>query len=203
MREYRGRGMARRGSCATLRTMRTSQDHSHRRYAAGLAAFGMLALAACGASGSSYSSSAGTAAPNTPATRSSAVVSIAAGTKLGSVLGDAGARTLYTLTRNGAPVPCAGPCAAVWPPLTLPAGATATAAPGIAGIGTTVSGGREQVTEMNQPLYRFSGDTKPGDTNGDGISSFGGEWRAVRSTGVAPNTAPSATSGGSSGGYGN
>jgi predicted lipoprotein with Yx(FWY)xxD motif len=91
--------------------------------------------------------------------------------------------------------------APIWPPLTLPAG-TATTVPGVTGIGTTTNGGRVQVTEMNQPLYRFSGDTKPGGMNGDGIISFGGQWQAVRSGGVVPNTAPSSTGGGSSGGYG-
>ncbi len=204
MREYLGRGMARRASGATLLHMRTPQDHSHRRYAVGLVGFGMLVLAACGGSGSPYSSPpASTAVPSEPPAGSSAVVSVATGTKLGSVLVDVDARTLYTLTRNGAPVPCAGRCAAIWPPLTLPAGtATAIAAPGVTGIGTTTSGGRVQVTEMNEPLYRFSGDMKAGDTNGDGITSFGGEWRAVPSSGAVPSTAPSATGGGSSVGYG-
>jgi predicted lipoprotein with Yx(FWY)xxD motif len=184
--------------------MHTSPHRSHPRYAVGLVGFGMLVLAACGASGSSYSSPpASTAVPNEPPANGSAVVSITTGTKLGSVLADPNARTLYTLTRNGASVPCTSQCAAIWPPLTLPAGtATAATVPEVTGIGTTTNGGRVQVTEMNQPLYRFSGDTKPGDTNGDGITSFGGQWQAVLSGGVVPNTAPSSTGGGSSGGYG-
>jgi predicted lipoprotein with Yx(FWY)xxD motif len=164
----------------------------------------MLVLAACGSS--SYgSSSPGTAAPD-PATTGAAVVSVASTAKLGSVLTDSGGRTLYTLTNNGAPVPCTGQCATIWPPLTVPAGTTSvTAAPGVTGIGTTTGRAAPQVTEMNRPLYRFSGDTNQGDTNGDGVVSFGGTWQAVRSSAdpisIAPAPAPAPTSG-SSGGFG-
>jgi hypothetical protein len=42
-----------------------------------------------------------------------------------------------------------------------------------------MTGGREQVTERGDPLYRFSGDAAPGDARGQGISSFGGVWRVV------------------------
>jgi hypothetical protein len=54
---------------------------------------------------------------------------------------------------------------------------------------------------VGRPLYRLSGDAKAGETNGDGVETFGGEWRAVRSSGATPNTAPP-SAGGSSGGYG-
>jgi predicted lipoprotein with Yx(FWY)xxD motif len=205
VREYLGRTMPTHAARATLPHMHTSPQHqSRRRYVVGFVGFGMLVLAACGSSGSSYSSPRARApSPSKPRSSSAAVVSVARGTKLGSVLADANGRTLYTLTDNGAPVPCASQCTAIWPPLLLPAGTgVANAATGVRGIGTVIGGGGIQVTQMGRPLYRFSGDTKRGDTNGDGINSFGGEWRAVPASGAAPNTAPPSASGGSSGGYG-
>ena len=43
------------------------------------------------------------------------------------------------------------------------------------------------------PLYLFSGDQKPGDTNGEGVNAFGGLWYALSSAGnqivgSAPNS---------------
>jgi predicted lipoprotein with Yx(FWY)xxD motif len=37
--------------------------------------------------------------------------------------------------------------------------------------------GSTQVTYKNRPLYRYSGDTKAGDTNGDGV---GGIWHVAK-----------------------
>ena len=34
--------------------------------------------------------------------------------------------------------------------------------------------GSEQVTYAGHPLYRFTADTKPGQTNGEGLEEFGG-----------------------------
>jgi predicted lipoprotein with Yx(FWY)xxD motif len=125
------------------------------------------------------------------------------GTKLGAVLDDANGRTLYTLTNNGAPVPCTGQCAAIWPPLLVPAGtATVKTAAGVKGVGTMTRGDQVHVTEMDLPVYRFSGDANPGDTNGDGIKSFGGLWRAARPVGALPKSAPASAGAGSTGGYG-
>ena len=38
------------------------------------------------------------------------------------------------------------------------------------------SDGKSQVTYNGHPLYRFVNDKKPGDTNGQGITAFGGRW---------------------------
>ena len=50
-------------------------------------------------------------------------------------------------------------------------------------IGTAT--GSSQVTYAGHPLYWFSGDTKPGDTNGEGLDDFGGEWYAISPAGTA------------------
>jgi predicted lipoprotein with Yx(FWY)xxD motif len=43
--------------------------------------------------------------------------------------------------------------------------------------------GTRQVTYNNHPLYLFVKDTKAGDTNGEGLTAFGGVWYAVSPTG--------------------
>jgi predicted lipoprotein with Yx(FWY)xxD motif len=181
--------------------MQNSPRHSRRPYALGLLAVGMIALSACGAS--AYSSgSKGAPRPGNQGSGSNSVVSLQRGTKLGAVLADADGRTLYTLTKDGSPVACTGACAAIWPPLTVAAGTAATTAPGINAVGTLVAGGQTLVTVAGGPLYRYSGDARPGDTNGDGIVSFGGQWGAVQSNGASPTTATASGGGAYLGGYG-
>ena len=55
---------------------------------------------------------------------------------------------------------------------------------------------------FGHPLYTFVNDKKPGDTNGEGISAFGGSWYAVSPAGakVAPRSQPQG-GGGYGGGY--
>lgn len=68
---------------------------------------------------------------------------------------------------------CNGGCAATWPPLLVADGV----ATGVADLGTIArSDGSMQATHDGRPLYFFSGDSAPGDTNGDGL---GGVWHVV------------------------
>jgi hypothetical protein len=55
------------------------------------------------------------------------------------------------------------------------------------------------VTYRSLPLYSFSGDRKPGDTNGNGFKDVG-TWRVATLTAAQPS--PAAPSPSSSGGYG-
>jgi hypothetical protein len=76
-------------------------------------------------------------------------------------------------------------CATPWPPL-LTHG-TPKAGNGVKAslLGTTPrSGGASQVTYNGHPLYMFIKDTSAGDTNGEGVSAFGGSWFAVSPTGA-------------------
>jgi predicted lipoprotein with Yx(FWY)xxD motif len=46
-------------------------------------------------------------------------------------------------------------------------------------LGTTKrADGRPQVTYNHHPLYTFVKDTKKGQTNGEGLTAFGGKWEA-------------------------
>jgi hypothetical protein len=94
-----------------------------------------------------------------------------------------------------------GPMRHVLPPLLLPSGSsTPTGAVGVTGLGVVSMNGGMQVTVHGDPLYRFSGDKATGDTNGEGINSFGGIWHighttAASGAGTATTTTPAASSG--------
>jgi predicted lipoprotein with Yx(FWY)xxD motif len=79
-------------------------------------------------------------------------------------------------------------CLGLWPPLFLPHGAKLRAAKGVQGkLGLLRrSGGRMQVTLRGKPLYRYSGDGRAGEANGEGLQSFGGTWHAVTAATSAP-----------------
>ncbi len=67
-------------------------------------------------------------------------------------------------------------CLSVWKPLTVKAGVKPV---GPVRLGTIVRpDGRTQVTYRGLPLYRFTGDTKPGDASGEGIHDVG-VWHAA------------------------
>jgi predicted lipoprotein with Yx(FWY)xxD motif len=123
------------------------------------------------------------------ATPTAAPMSIQIGTRtsatLGAYLVDPHGLSLYTLSadpENGSA--CIGPCAAAWPPLIVAEGGTATTASGVNGaVGTfSRSDGWTQVSHNGRPLYFFGGDAASGDTNGEGIVSFGGTWHLATPT---------------------
>jgi len=60
--------------------------------------------------------------------------------------------------------------------------------------------GTTQVTANGWPLYSFSGDSGPGDANGQGVASFGGKWYLLKPDGTPVRT-PGTSSSSSSGGY--
>ncbi|MEK7806989.1 MAG: hypothetical protein AAB528_04560, partial [Chloroflexota bacterium] len=99
---------------------------------------------------------------------------------LGTVLADAGGRTLYGFSNDGENVSrCTGECALAWPPLLTvdrPYGGEGVAAGWLGTI--TRDDGSTQVTYNGRPLYRFSQDDKPGDAKGH---NQGGVWSVVSS----------------------
>lgn len=70
---------------------------------------------------------------------------------------------------------CNGQCAQNWPPLIAPAGNLPSPYSAIAR-----QDGRTQLAYKGRPLYAFSGDSAPGQTNGDGLDAFGGIWHIAR-----------------------
>jgi predicted lipoprotein with Yx(FWY)xxD motif len=127
-------------------------------------------------------------------------------TSLGTIVVDARGRTLYMFMKDKHNrSTCSGACAANWPPLVTGAKPTAGAGAKASLLGTTRrSDGHLQATYNGHPLYRFLLDGKAGQTNGEGISAFGGRWYAVSPSGtkVMPSASPGGGYGGGGGGYG-
>jgi predicted lipoprotein with Yx(FWY)xxD motif len=136
----------------------------------------------------------------------------------GTVLVNGSGQTLYLLSsEQGGKLTCtSAPCTSAWPPLALPAGTTAaTAGSGVQSslLGTAKApDGAMEVTYNSYPLYTFKGDSGPGMAKGMGLSSFGGTWYPIDTSGSAVKTAPAAApapapvtkapaSGGGGGGY--
>jgi predicted lipoprotein with Yx(FWY)xxD motif len=104
-------------------------------------------------------------------------------TSLGEVLVDGEGMTLYAFTQDGDGVPtCSGDCASTWPAL-LVEGEPTIADPLDPATFSTVDGaeGGTQLKAGAWPLYNFSGDSAPGDVNGQGS---GGVWYAVAPDGT-------------------
>jgi predicted lipoprotein with Yx(FWY)xxD motif len=155
-----------------------------------------VVLAACGSSGSKTSSTATTTASSPATTTAASGVAInAAQTPLGTMIVNSQGRTLYHFTKDSATqIACTGNCAVTWPPVTVPSGEQPKAGSGVTGTLSVVKrpDGTQQVAVNGLPLYMFSGDTKAGDTNGQG---FGGLWFALMANGssVSAGAAPATT----------
>lgn len=100
--------------------------------------------------------------------------------KLGDVVVDKNGMTVYRFMKDQAwPVSksaCTGACLEKWPAV-APVPASDTKGVQKKGLmGFTRPDGVKQMTVNCWPIYTFSGDTAPGDTNGQGV---GGTWYAV------------------------
>ena len=114
-------------------------------------------------------------------------VSTAHNSKLGTILANARGFTLYMFSKDHGGSACSGSCASAWHPLL---GGSVVAKNGVKASLlklTTRSDGNKQATYNGHPLYTYSGDTRSGQTNGEGRSSFGGKWYAVNTAGGQVN----------------
>jgi predicted lipoprotein with Yx(FWY)xxD motif len=156
-----------------------------------------LLLAACG--GSSTSATTGSSAANAqPAAQTSSSSSGAlvktASSSLGTILVNSQGMTLYHLSgEQGGKFICTGSaCLGVWHPLIAPSSGT----PGgeVGSLGTVKRPeGTVQVTYKGTPLYTFTQDKQPGETNGQGIKDVG-TWTAVTTgSGSAPAASTSSS----------
>lgn len=165
-----------------------------------------LVATACGKSGGTGAGE-GTAttaggAPSTAGGGANATLKAESVSGLGMVLVDSRGFTLYRLTgETTSNFLCTGSCVAAWPPLKAsgsPAGGS-----GATGTVATVQrpDGITQVTYDGVPLYTFSGDSGPAQSNGEGVQ---GVWFAVTPAGQSAKGGSSSGSGGASpsGGYG-
>ena len=106
---------------------------------------------------------------------------------LGRILADSHGRTLYLWAHDKHhKSSCYGACAVYWPALTTHGRPRAISGARKALLGTTRRrDGKLQVTYRGHPLYRFTGDTKAGETSGEGLTDFGGRWDPVSAAGLA------------------
>ena len=100
----------------------------------------------------------------------------------GRVLATSMGRTLYLSTGDGKNKShCGGSCLTYWLPLLTTGKPVA-----VGGVHQSLlrrmrrSDGTRQVTYNGHPLYRYAGDTGPGQTNGEGL---GGHWFVVSAAG--------------------
>lgn len=147
-----------------------------------LAAIAVLA-AGCGGS----SSGGGATDAVTPAASTSSASpgqAVAIGVSDGHLV-DGSGRTLYLFEADKSTTStCSGACATAWPPVTTEGAPTAASGAKASLLGTSKrDDGTTQVTYAGHPLYLFSGDSAPGDTNGAGSEAFGAEWYPVTPAG--------------------
>jgi predicted lipoprotein with Yx(FWY)xxD motif len=164
-------------------------------FLAAAAALVLTALAVAGCGGSSSNSATPTTSNGSPATIG------VANADLGDILVNSQGRTLYLFQKDsGTKSTCTGECAVDWPPLRTSGKPTEGNGANASLVGTTSRpDGKPQLTYNGHPLYLFEKDQKAGDTNGEGLNAFGGNWYAVSSAGDQVS-APPANPGG--GGYG-
>jgi predicted lipoprotein with Yx(FWY)xxD motif len=151
-----------------------------------------LSVAACGGGGASAS----TTHPKTTSGRPATVGVSNSG--LGKILVNSQGRTLYLFQKDsGTQSACTGACASAWPPLRANGKPTVGSGANVSLIATTQrSDGKPQVIYNGHPLYLYQGDQKAGDTNGQGLTAFGGGWFALSAQGNQITGKPSSSGGG-------
>ena len=123
--------------------------------------------------GNDYGGASASPAASAAAAAQTYTLAIATGT-VGSYLTGKDGLTLYTFKPDSANTStCTGSCASNWPPFIVSASDTLKAGTGVAGTLATFAraDGSMQVAYKGAPLYYYSGESKAGDTNGQGIAS--------------------------------
>ena len=152
-----------------------------------LGGLGLVAIAAGTAVANAPGAAAQTSAPTGPSASAAAVTVMTRTGPAGTYLVDGQGKSLYLFVADkGTTSSCEGPCATVWPPLTV--ADKANAGPGVnASLLSTSTrpDGSKQVTYAGHPLYYFASDRAAGDTTGQGVNNFGGLWWLVTPNGTA------------------
>jgi predicted lipoprotein with Yx(FWY)xxD motif len=151
---------------------------------------GLIALVAVLAAGLAAGSGVAASRHSTKA----ATVNTRSVKKLGTILVNSKGLTLYMFVPDHQKkVTCKGSCAAAWPPLKLKQGQKPTAGGSarakLLGSDKNPSGGRV-VTYNRWPLYRYAGDSKPGQANGQATKLNGGLWYVLSPSGKLIKTKP-------------
>jgi predicted lipoprotein with Yx(FWY)xxD motif len=176
VRVRKGNNMPRRTS---LRRLSTTI-----RFGLPLAAVAALAVA-CGGSTGSTATGGGATSGSAPSSPAGGLVSVESQTgTMGTFLTDQTGKALYLYTPDTSSMSnCTGTCATLWPPVTTSSGMpSASGAATASKLGTiTRADGTEQVTYAGHPLYYYEGDTKAGQTNGEGLMNI---WFLLSPAGV-------------------
>jgi predicted lipoprotein with Yx(FWY)xxD motif len=126
------------------------------------------------------------AVPAGAAAKGPATVKVA-NSSLGKILVNGSGRTVYMFTKDGRNKDhCVTikTCTSVWPPLTTKGKPVARSGAKASLLGTIkLPNGSLQVTYAGHPLYTYSADVMPHETDYVGSPQFGGTWYAVSSTG--------------------
>lgn len=117
-----------------------------------------------------------------------ATIALAEVGELGQVLVDGEGFTLYIfLNDEPGTSNCSGGCAGTWPPLLVEGEVVAGDGLDAGLIGTTTrDDGSTQVMYNGWPLYKYAGDSSPGDANGQGV---GDVWFVASPAGEAMGAA--------------
>jgi predicted lipoprotein with Yx(FWY)xxD motif len=101
-----------------------------------------------------------------------ALVNVATDAELGKILVDGKGMTLYIFTKDEPDKSnCSGGCLKAWPPFAASAAPQAGDGVDQSLLGTaTLADGSKIVTYNHMPLYYWAGDTKSGDTSGQGVN---------------------------------
>jgi predicted lipoprotein with Yx(FWY)xxD motif len=142
-----------------------------------------LVLAACSNSSTTTAApAAGGTSSSLGGTVSGATVQTTDNADFGTMLTDADGNTLYLFEQDqGTKTACTTGCASTWPALTADGQPTAGDGVDASLLGTAKQAdGTVQVTYNGHLVYGYSGDSAPGDTNGQGI---GDVWFVVSAVG--------------------
>jgi predicted lipoprotein with Yx(FWY)xxD motif len=139
-------------------------------------ALALVGLTGCATSGTGTTTApSDTASPSASGSAAAGITSLmTADTSLGTIVVDDKGMTVYQFdsdTQNSGVSSCTGACLTTWPPV------TADTTPALNGVTAEVAtikatDGSTQVTLNGWPLYHFSGDAAPGDTNGQGVETI-------------------------------
>jgi predicted lipoprotein with Yx(FWY)xxD motif len=139
-----------------------------------------FALVAAGAAAASRQGSSGVLAAKRSS--SSGTLVTLHKTKLGKVIANSKGLTLYMYKPDGKNKShCYTGCASIWPPLITKGKPRAGMGVKAKLLGVAMrTNGTHQVTYNGHPLYHYSGDTKAGQTKGEG---YAGIWFALNAAG--------------------
>jgi len=154
----------------------------------------LVSILAVATTGTLLALSAATAHPARTAAVHRAALKLRTGS-LGKFLVDSRTgRTLYEFEKDSSRrSTCSGACAHNWPPVLTSRKPSVGTGLKASKAGTiTRANGSKQATYGGHPLYRFIGDSKPGDTTGQDVSAFGAKWYVVAASGrkIDPEDAP-------------